>query len=215
VLTSTRTATPTVTVPKSPGETASVSATTGGAGSGGLTFSGDTGAPFPFYDTDWPSSGYYWTVIPVAAVQPGALSTFVRSPGSKALDTNLPIASTTGFAIGDAIMVGNEPVTITAVGDGTISVTQLKSGHVAGELVDRTGGSVQDVDLEMPEDVCASGRFSRFGKSSEPAPRRPAALRIGLSPAGRLTSALHTLRSTAHRSSRGRRPSAPRRTVVQ
>ena len=37
--------------------------------------SGVLGAPVDLWDTDWPGSGYYWTVIPVEAVSPGALKT--------------------------------------------------------------------------------------------------------------------------------------------
>ncbi|TML82291.1 MAG: hypothetical protein E6G09_10370 [Actinobacteria bacterium] len=40
---------------------------------------GIVGAPVDLWDTDWPSSGYYWTVIPVAAVSPGAISTSTSS----------------------------------------------------------------------------------------------------------------------------------------
>jgi uncharacterized membrane protein YgcG len=198
-------ATPTTQVPGSPGDQTSGSGSggssssggstsgSGGGGGGGLSFSGDTGASFNLYDTDWPSAGYYWTVIPVAAVQPGALSTFVRAPGAKVGDTTIPVASTTGFNVGDSISIGSEPVTVTAIGDGNLGVTQMKLSHNAGELVQRTGGSVRYVDLELPQDACAAGRVSRFGKSSEPALTSSGELfATGLSPAGRLTSALHT-----------------------
>src|SRR5262249_55839658 len=143
--------------------------TSGGTGGGGLTFSGDTGAPINLWDTDWPNSGYYWTVIPVETFIPGQLDTFVRSPGTKVGATILPVASTTGFNVGDTIKVGNENVSITGIGDGTLAVSALTAAHAAAELVERTGGNVQYVDMEMPQDACAAGRISRFGKSSEPA----------------------------------------------
>ena len=192
-------ATPTTTIPAAPGDTttssssSSGSTASGGSGGGGLTFSGDTGAPINLYDTDWPSSGYYWTVVPVEARIPGQLNTFVRAPGSKAGDGTIPVSSTTGFGIGDTITIGNESTTITGIGDGTLGVTALSKSHSAGELVSRTGGSVQYVDLELPQDVCAAGRVSRFGKSSEPSLTSSGDLfATGLSPKGRLTSALHT-----------------------
>ena len=40
----------------------------GGGSAGTVTWTGDFGAPVDLWDTDWPSSGYYWTVVPVAAV---------------------------------------------------------------------------------------------------------------------------------------------------
>lgn len=42
----------------------------GAAGSSGttVTVSGDVGAPVNLWDVNWPSSGYYWTVVPVAPV---------------------------------------------------------------------------------------------------------------------------------------------------
>jgi hypothetical protein len=184
-------------IPSAPGDdttSASSGATTsGGTGGGGLTFSGDMGAPVNLWDTDWPHSGYYWTVIPVATYTPGALQTFVRSPGTKTGDTVLPVATTTGFNVGDAITIGTEPTVVTGIGDGTLGVGALSKAHVTGEAVNRTGGNVEYVDMELPQDACAAGRVSRFGKSSEPALTSSGDLfATGLSPSGRLTSALHT-----------------------
>src|SRR5256885_1523320 len=45
------------------------------AGPQQITITGNVGAPVDLWDTEWPSSGYYWTVIPVKAVSPGALET--------------------------------------------------------------------------------------------------------------------------------------------
>ena len=72
-------ATPTTSVPadsdSNPGST-----TTPAAGPQQIQVgSGVLGAPVDLWDTDWPSSGYYWTVIPVAAVSPGALKTSTAS----------------------------------------------------------------------------------------------------------------------------------------
>jgi hypothetical protein len=194
-------ATPTTTAPGAPGgdpvATAPAAPAAGASSApvagGTFTFSGDTGAPVDLWDTDWPGSGYYWTVIPVAAAQPGALSSFVRAPGGKLNDVSIPVTTTIGFNVGDTVTIGAEPVTITGIGDGVLGVTGLKGSHLAGEVISRQGGSVQYTDLEMPQDVCASGRVARFGKNSEPSLTSAGDLfATGLSPSGRLTSALHT-----------------------
>lgn len=39
-----------------------------GSGSGGVTITGNLGAPVDLWDVNWPDSGYYWTVVPVAPV---------------------------------------------------------------------------------------------------------------------------------------------------
>jgi hypothetical protein len=188
--------TPTTTPPDAPGGTSSSGSSSGGSASGGsgaFSFSGDTGAPIDLWDTDWPGSGYYWTVIPVGAIQPGSLTSYVRAPGAKVTDVSIPVTNTEGFGVGDLITIGNEQVTITGIGDGTLGVTALKSAHLSGELVSRQGGNVQYIDLELPQDVCASGRVARFGKGSEPSLTSSGDLfATGLSPTGRLTSALHT-----------------------
>ena len=198
-------ATPTKSAPGAPGDPASSSsagssagaAPAGGSSGGAVGFAGDTGAPINLWDTDWPSAGYYWTVIPVGAIQPGALSTFVRAPGSKATDVSIPVTSTSGFNVGDTITIGSggtaDSVTITGIGDGTLGVSALKFGHTEGQPASRTGGDVQYTDLELPQEVCASGRVARFGKDSEPSLTSSGNLfATGLSPNGRLTSALHT-----------------------
>jgi hypothetical protein len=82
---------------------------------------------------------------------------------------------------------------VTGIGDGTLGVNSLTKAHQTGELISRTGGAVQYVDMELPQEACASGRVARFGKSSEPALTAAGDLfATGLSPSGRLTSALHT-----------------------
>ena len=186
-------ATPTTTAPGAPGDTSSSSGPPPPGGSSTFTFSGDTGAPVDLWDTDWPGSGYYWTVVPVGAVQPGALTSFVRAPGAKATDVSIPVTNTVGFNVGDVITIGNEVVTITGIGDGALGVTAQTKVHLAGETITRSGGNVQYIDLEMPQEVCASGRVARFGKSSEPTLTSSGDLfATGLSPSGRLTSAVHT-----------------------
>ncbi|HSP74085.1 MAG TPA: hypothetical protein VLN26_17065, partial [Gaiellaceae bacterium] len=64
----------------------------------------------------------------------------------------------------------------------------------AGDPLVRLGsGAIAYEDMELPQDVCAAGRVARFGINSEPsliAGDDPFA--SGLSPAGRLTSAVRT-----------------------
>ena len=199
-------ATPTSSVPGSPGEsspsaTPPASAPSSGSTSpapGSLTWAGNFGAPIDLWDTDWPSSGYYWTVVPVGAGTPDAASTNVAAPGAKIGDTTLPVASTSGFNSGDTIAIGAgataETATITGISGSQLTLaSKLTFGHGAGEQVSRTGGSFVYQDLELPQDVCAAGRVARFGKESEPSLTSSGDLfATGLSSSGRLTSALHT-----------------------
>jgi hypothetical protein len=154
---------------------------------------GVLGAPVDLWDTDWPSSGYYWTVIPVAALSPGALSTSTAS--SAALGgSSVTVASTLGFSTGDTVLLGNktnqEPVTVIAVSGTTLTLAApLKFGHGVGEPLVRSGGNLQYRDLELPQDVCAPpyNRVARFGKQSEPSLTAAGELfASGLSPKGRL-----------------------------
>jgi hypothetical protein len=151
------------------------------------------------WDTDWPSSGYYWTVIPVAAQPPGSLSSSVGAAGAKPGDTVLPVTNSSGFNVGDTITIGaganQESATITAVNTSQFTLAaKLTFGHGGGEAVTRGNGSnLVYQDLELPQDVCAAGRVMRFGKASEPSLTSSGDLfATGLSSSGRLTSALHT-----------------------
>ena len=161
-----------------------------------IEWTGDFGPPVGFWDTDWDSGGgYYWTVVPVEAFIPGAASTILTGAGGALGGTILPVASSNGFAVGDAIMVGDsgisETATITAVSPGTITITPaLKLSHAPGEAVVRVSGSVIYRDVELGQDACAAGRVQRFGQESEPALTAGGEPFIsGLSPLGRLTSA--------------------------
>jgi hypothetical protein len=179
---------------------APVPAPSGGSGPAGGTvvWQGRTGAPIDLWDVDWPSSGYYWTVIPVSATAPDALSTAVIAPGSKVTDTVIPVANTQGFNLGDQISIGAGPTTesktIVGVSDTQLTLSSgLTFQHGGGEPVLRTTGNFQYHDLELPQDACASGRVARFGKSSEPALTASGELfATGLSSDGRLTSARQT-----------------------
>jgi hypothetical protein len=169
------------------------------AGGGGtITWQGNLGAPVDLWDTEWPDSGYYWTVVPVSATPPDALSTAIKAPGSKPADVSIPVANSQGFQAGDVITIGagpsSETFTVTGVSDGVISLSgPLKNGHGAGEPVVRISGNFQYRDLELAQDACASGRVARFGKSSEPSLTASGNEFVtGLSSDGRLTSARET-----------------------
>ncbi|HEY8407651.1 MAG TPA: hypothetical protein VIK66_06725 [Gaiellaceae bacterium] len=214
-------AAPTGSAPPAPGDTPASPGSTGGGSSssssssssapsgsaapansgltgGTITWSGRPGAPIDLWDVDWPTSGYYWTVIPVSATPPDALSTAVLPPGAKAADTVLPVANSHGFDVGDVVQIGAGPNTetksIVAVSGTQLTLASaLTFQHGAGEPVVRTSGNFQYHDLELPQDACASGRVARFGKEGEPSLTASGDLfATGLSSTGRLTSALHT-----------------------
>ncbi|MGZ4334956.1 MAG: hypothetical protein ACXVRJ_11890 [Gaiellaceae bacterium] len=178
----------------------SSSGSSSSAGAGTISVTGNVGPPVDLWDTDWPTAGYYWTVIPVVAIGLGSADTTVAPPGSLKGDTAVPVTSTTGLHIGNVISIGDAPtvdtVTITGIGAGTVTfATPLAFAHSPGDTVTRVGGSVLYQDLELPEDVCAPpiNRVQRFGISSEPSlttAQEPFA--TGLSPSGRLTSAAKT-----------------------
>ncbi len=188
-------ATPTTSVPadsdSNPG-----SATTPAAGPQQIQVgSGVLGAPVDLWDTDWPSSGYYWTVIPVEAVSPGALKTSTAA-GAAIGSSTVTVTSAVGFSSGDSVLLGvagnQETVTVVGVSGNTLSLAStLKSAHGSGEPITRTGGNLRYQDLELPQDVCAPpyNRVARFGKNSEPTLTAAGELfASGLSPKGRLTA---------------------------
>ncbi|MDE3191553.1 MAG: hypothetical protein KGL94_12130 [Acidobacteriota bacterium] len=211
-------ATPTTDVPAEPGSAPSTgsSAPTGsgtagasspssspsspssGATPGSVTVAGRTGAPIDLWDTNWPESGYYWTVVAVAPVAPNSLYTSVGLAGAKTGDLTLPVTSTQGFNPGDVIQIGGGPTaesgTVTAVSGNTLTLAiALKFGHGSGEAVVRSSGNLEYQDLELPQDVCAAGRVMRFGKESEPSLVSSGLLfATGLSSDGRLTAAAKT-----------------------
>src|SRR5581483_6344076 len=169
-------------------------------GPGGIGSNGRTGAPIDLWDTNWPESGYYWTVVAVAPQSPNSLYTSVGLAGAKAGDFTLPVTSGTGFNPGDIVQIGGGPTaesaTVTSVNGNTLTFAiALKYGHGSGEAVVRSSGNLEYQDLELPQDVCAAGRVMRFGKESEPSLVSSGLLfATGLSSDGRITAAA---RSTA------------------
>jgi hypothetical protein len=183
-------ATPTTAVPADSDSTSTVSAP---AGPSQLKFSGDLGAPVDLWDTEWPSGGYYWTVVAVAAVSPGAITTATASVSALGSVSTTAIDGS-GFSTGDTVLIGNagnqESATIITVSGSNIGfASPLKFAHGPGEPIVRTGGNLQYEDLELPQDVCAAGRVARFGKDSEPSLTAAGELfASGLSPNGKLTA---------------------------
>jgi hypothetical protein len=185
-------ATPTVAVPA---DSDSASATSAPAGPAQLTIGGNLGAPVDLWDTDWPSGGYYWTVVAVAAVSPGALTSATASVSALGA-TSTTAVTAAGFSNGDTVLIGNtsnqETATIVTVSGQSIAfASPLKYAHGAGEPVVRTGGNLQYEDRELPQDICAApyNRVARFGKNSEPSLTAAGELfASGLSPSGRLTA---------------------------
>ena len=196
-------ASPTMLVPgEVPNATGSGSGSSGsggaGSGSSGIAISGRIGAPVDLWDTSWPESGYYWTVVPVSASALGAAATSVAAPGASVGSALVPVADSTSFKVGLTVTIGTAPssdtASIVSISGNSITLsTPLKFGHAAGEGVVANGSSITYKDLELPQDVCAAGRVQRFGIESEPSlTTAQAPFATGLSSTGRLTSAEDT-----------------------
>jgi len=164
-----------------------------GASSGNLTIQGNPGSPVDLWDVNWPSAGYFWTVVPVVAV--GAGGTSVINPGAQTGATVIPVNSSFGFTNGDQVTIGVAPNAdsgkVVAVGPGSITIdTPLKHDHPAGDPVT---APIRYIDGELPQDACAAGRIQRFGISSAPSLTTGAApYATGLSSKGRLISSVNT-----------------------
>jgi hypothetical protein len=122
----------------------------------------------------------------------------VEAPGAKNDDTTLPIANANGLSAGDVVQIGSgtsvETRTVASVAEGALTLqTKLNFTHGSGDPVLRLSGNLQYIDTELAQDACASGRWARFGKESEPSLTASGELfATGLSSDGRLTSARHT-----------------------
>jgi hypothetical protein len=138
--------------------------------------------------------------MPVVAVGAAATGTTIAPPGAPKGATTIPVSSTTGFAVGDTITLGagasSETGTVASIGSGTITLAAPTAfAHPIGDLTVRPGGTVNYVDAELAQDICADSATppQRLGISSEPSltsAQTPFA--TGLSSDGRLTSAAHT-----------------------
>jgi hypothetical protein len=154
------------------------------------------GAPVDLWDTDWPTGGYYWTVVPVEPIVEKPFKTSVGTPAAVGA-TALVVNKVDGLEAEDTIRIGEAPTaeerSIVEVDSVTRTLTLaagLSFAHSAGESVVETSGEYEYVDREVPQDACEAGRVHRFGKGSEPtisSSTTPYA--SGLSPTGRLISA--------------------------
>ena len=188
-------------LPAAPGTQAPTDGTTDSSSTGGsesIQVAGNLGPPVSLWDTNWPSSGYYWTVIPVAAASLSGGSTSVGVPGAPKGTTSIPVPDTSGFQIGDTVTIGAssnaDTTTVAAVGAGTLTIaTPTNQAHPVGDPVIRAGSTLQYIDTELPQDVCAAGRVQRLGIASQPSlTSAQAPFATGLSSTGRLTSAVQT-----------------------
>ena len=159
------------------------------------------GAPVDLWDTDWPKSGYYWTVIPVATSSGTSGSSTVVAPGASKGSTLVPVADPSQFSVGESITIGVSPntdtATITAIGSSLLTIGTAIEQRPLRQRPDR------DDELErhhlLRRSRTAAGRVRRrtcrsaSAVSSEPAltsAQQPFA--TGLSAEGRLTSAANT-----------------------
>lgn len=154
-------------------------------------------APVDLWDTEWPQTGYYWTVVAVSVVASDSLSTELASV-ARSGSTAVVLKSAAGFRADDVISIGNtsnkETATIVSIEGTTVELSApLRLGHASDEPVTRPEGDLEYHELELPQDVCATGRVMRFGKVSEPAVTVGGApFASGLSIGGRLVAASET-----------------------
>jgi hypothetical protein len=200
------TAAQTTTPPLDPVAAGTPTSTTPSSGSAGSSSAGSSSgnntlpdAPVDLWDTDWPQSGYYWTVIPVSPTSGNSGASTVAAPGASEGSTLVPVADPTQFVVGESITIGIAPVsdtaTITNINGTILTIgAALRFGHATGEPVATTSSAaVTYKDLELPQDACAAGRVQRFGIASEPSlTTSDAPFATGLSSSGRLTSATQT-----------------------
>ena len=180
-----------------PGDPSSSAPASGAPASGSAPAS--IGAPVDLWDTSWPSSGYYWTVVPVSTSSGSSGASTIASPGASKGSTLVPVTDAKQFAVGESITIGVSPntdtATITAIGSSLLTIsTALGNGHSAGDPIQTTtSNEVVYRDMDLPQDACKSGRISQFGVSSEPTlTTSQAPFATGLSADGRLLSAAKT-----------------------
>jgi hypothetical protein len=150
-------------------------------------------AKIDLWDSDAVGGRYYWTVVPVVAAQEAAIQTTLVA-GALAGATTVTVGDTTGFGVGDTILVGStnpEAAGVASVAGNTITLTApLQRDHNAGELVSKPGDAIKYVEGELTQDECSAHRDLTFGKASDPAVTGQAApFASGLSPDGKLVAA--------------------------
>ena len=155
-----------------------------------------SGAPVDLWDSGWPNGRFYWTAVPVryeSADPKRTTLSLATAPGA----STFRLADVTGFGATQLVRIGagatQETLTITSVNTATseiLTTTGSTYAHGAGEDVQNLTATIDYWDLELPQDVCASGRVQSFGKGSKPLVASSTSPFVsGLSPKGRLTSA--------------------------
>lgn len=155
-----------------------------------------TGAPVEIWESGWPNGRFYWTVVPVRIVTPDSVPLTLSVPA--AVNDNTIVVDSPNLPLGPALIgtgASSENITVTAVVGVTATLSApLTKAHAAGLAVTSTAGSLNYHDVETAQDVCAAGRVLEFGKASEPAlSRGRTPFASGLSPTGRLTSAVRAV----------------------
>jgi hypothetical protein len=155
-----------------------------------------SGAPVDLWDSGWPNGRFYWTVVPVRfeTADPRLTTlTAATAPGA----STFGVADLSGFGATQLVRIGDgateETLTIASVNVTTsevLTTTSAMYAHGSGEAVHNLTATIDYWDLELPQDVCASGRVQSFGKGSKPLVASSTSPFVsGLSPQGRLTSA--------------------------
>ena len=156
-----------------------------------------SGAPVDLWDSGWPNGRFYWTVVPVrfesADSKRTTLATATPLGGS-----TFRLADPTGFSPGQLMRIGagatQETLTISSVNSQTrdiVTTSAATNSHAPSEDVFNLTATLDYWDLELPQDVCASGRVQSFGKGSKPVVAGSSSPFVsGLSPQGRLTAAV-------------------------
>jgi hypothetical protein len=131
----------------------------------------ERGVVLDLWDRAWPSSAYYWTVLPVQPTLTAEKSGSLGEPALAGVDK----VKITGVALssGDAISIGSgsgsegEFVVVSVDGE-TVTLNQaLALGHRNGDVV-TVGSKLEYDEIELAQDACASGRVGMFGKVSQP-----------------------------------------------
>ena len=156
-----------------------------------------SGAPVDLWDSGWPNGRFYWTVVPVRFESADPKLTTL-SAATAAGASSFRVADLVGFGGGQFVRIGSgatqETLTIASVNAQTsdiVTTTAATYAHAAGDDVVNMTASLDYWDLELPQDVCASGRVQSFGKGSKPVVAGSSSPFVsGLSPKGRLTSAV-------------------------